>query len=79
MNEEQKKFNDNNKAMRLRSGSIDIDSKLVSFLYQLLRDHITTGDIEKIVRESETESKCQYTNGWLAKYAEDIAKRLSDK
>ncbi len=64
-----------NIALRERSGSVDINSKLVSFLYQLMRDHLSSGVIEEIVRESENPD-VQYTNGWLAKYAEDLANRL---
>lgn len=65
------------KAMRERSGRVQIDSKLVSFLYQLMRDHVTPGVIEEVLNDSVHESDVVYTNGWLAKYAEDIAKRLS--
>lgn len=64
-----------NAALRERSGSVDINSKLVSFLYQLMRDHLSAGVIEEIVRESE-DPDVAYTNGWLAKYAEDLANRL---
>lgn len=64
-----------NTALRERSGSVDINSKLVSFLYQLMRDHLSAGVIEEIVRESE-DPDVAYTNGWLAKYAEDLANRL---
>lgn len=66
-------------AMRERSGNIQIKSKLVSFLYELMRDHLPIGVVEKIVNSSEDESEVLYTNGWLAKYAEDIANRLSEE
>ena len=68
---------DENDLMRERSGQVNIDSRLVSFLYSLMRDHVQPGDVESLVREACIESNVQYTNGWLAKYAEDIAKRLS--
>jgi hypothetical protein len=64
-----------NSELRLRSGEVDIDSKLVSFLYTLMRDHLPPGQVEAIVRDS-TVPDVAYTNGWLAKYAEDLAKRL---
>lgn len=64
-----------NIALRERSGSIKINSKLVSFLYDLMRDHLSPGEIEEIVRASQ-EPEVVYTNGWLAKYAEDLANRL---
>lgn len=64
------------KSMRRRSGHIDINSCLVSFLYELMRDHITPGQIEEVLQNSINDPDVQYTNGWLAKYAEDIANRL---
>jgi hypothetical protein len=57
-----------------RSGNITIDSKLVSFIYTLLIQY-PAGDIEEIVMSCQ-ESNVNYTNGYLAKYAEDIANRL---
>lgn len=71
-------MSDENRLLRLRSGEINIHSKLVSFLYDLIRDHLTPGTVEKLVRDAQ-ESDVQYTNGWLAKYAEDLALRLEDK
>lgn len=64
--------------LKKRSGNVEIDGRLVSFLYQIMRDHLPPGVIEKIVQESQ-EPIVQYTNGWLAKYAEDIANRLKDQ
>lgn len=61
--------------LRERSGSVTVNSKLVSFLYELMRDHVPQGILEKLVIESQT-SEVKYTNGWLASYAADIAKRL---
>ncbi len=63
------------RAMRDRSGRVDIDSRLVSFLYELMRDHLTPGQVEEIAKNSQ-ESKVEYTNGWLARYAADLATRL---
>lgn len=65
-------------ALRERSGTVRINSKLVSFLYELMRDHLPAGEIEKLVKASQ-ESDCLYTNGWLAKYAQDLANRLKDQ
>ena len=70
---------DKNVAMRERSGTVQINSRLVSFLYELMRDHLPPGVIEEIVRASEGESDVVYTNGWLAQYAQDIANRLKDQ
>jgi hypothetical protein len=61
--------------LRERSGHVAIHDKLVSFLYELMRDHVPPGIIEAITNASE-EIDVLYTNGWLAKYAEDVAKRL---
>lgn len=63
--------------MRDRSGTIRIKSHLVSFLYQLMRDHVPTATVEEIMLDS-SDPDVIYTNGWLALYAEDIAKRLGD-
>lgn len=63
--------------LRERSGHVVINSYLVGFLYTLMRDHLTISDVEMLVRDSEEESTCTYTNGWLAKYAEDLANRLT--
>lgn len=62
--------------MREASGKVDIDSRLVGFLYILLRDHLTPGVVEEIMIRHCAESNSQYTNGWLARYAEDLAERL---
>ena len=68
-----------NAALRKRSGSVDIKDPLVSFFYILLRDHVTISTVEEIVRNTELEGDqmCLYSNGWLARYAEDVAKRLT--
>ena len=69
-----------NDALRVRSGSIDIDGKLVDFLYTLMQDHLTIGTVEKLVRDAEinqTSGPNQYSNGWLASYAQDLANRLT--
>lgn len=63
--------------LREASGSVDINSRLISFLYQLMRDHVPPGTVEAIALDCNYQ-EVKYTNGWLARYAEDIAKRLSD-
>jgi hypothetical protein len=62
--------------LRERSGKVGYDSKLVSFLYQLMRDHVPPGVIEEVANQS-VESEVEYSNGWLAQYANDIANKLS--
>lgn len=61
---------------RARSGTITINSKLVSFLYELMRDELVPGKVEQLVQNSQSSDDAVYTNGWLAKYAEDLANRL---
>jgi hypothetical protein len=51
-------------------------SKVVSFLYELIRDHLPAGVVEKIVRNSMAEEETVYCNGYLAEYAKEIASRL---
>jgi hypothetical protein len=67
--------NPHNNELRKASGEVNINSKLVGFLYTLMRDHMQPGDIESLVRDSQ-EAECYYTNGWLARYAEYLAERL---
>lgn len=61
-----------------RSGSVHIHSHLVGFLYDLMRDHLSPGKVEMLVRNA-LDPDITYCNGWLAQYAEDVAKRLGDK
>lgn len=46
-----------------------------------MRDEVTCGAVEKFVSDIEKTSvgleEVIYTNGWLAKYAQDVAKRLN--
>ncbi len=64
-----------NDALRDASGSIVSDSRVVCFLYSLMRDHLPVGVLERLVRETE-EQPLTYTNGWLALYAQNLALRL---
>ena len=65
--------------MRARSGAVESDSMLVSFLYVLLRDEVTPGRLEAVLERSigEPEKARAFTNGWLAEYAKDVAARLT--
>ena len=76
MNSKDNYLKENNLSLRNRSGNITINnSKLTSFLYVLMRDHLSFGQVENLVFDNQ-EPDVLYTNGWLAKYAEDIANRL---
>ena len=65
--------------LREQSGQVKCTGRLISFLYTLMRDEITPGKLEALVQVTESEGDCKnlYTNGWLAKYAENLAARLT--
>lgn len=72
------------KVIREASGSVDSteDHRLVSFLYELMRDHLPPGIVEGImmnVMASEPDEVVHFTNGWLAEYAAHMAERLLEK
>lgn len=56
------------------------NSGMVAFLYELLRDHVTLGVVEKIVREQEESDWATYmlSNEYLAQYCEDLVSRIND-
>ena len=63
--------------LRKRSGAITSKDPLVSFLYELMRDHIVPGRIALIMQNLHKEKGLiEYSNGYLAKYALDVAKEL---
>lgn len=67
-----------NDALRKRSGSVKINrDRLTSFLYSLMIEHITCGRVEGLVRASPADDT-SYSNGWLARYAKDLADRLRE-
>lgn len=70
-------------SMRRRSGQINSQDLFVGFMYLLMRDHITPGTVEYMMIQLEKErwhiepvDEVEFTNGWLAKYAEDVVGRL---
>lgn len=65
----------NNKQLKEESGNVVYDDRLVSFLYSLLRDHLPAGVVEELVRGSQC-IPVEYTNGYLANYAKNLADRL---
>lgn len=62
------------------SNNVITSDPLVSFLYELMRDHVVPGTVEKIVQEDrfhlEEKREISLSNGYLAQYAEDVAARL---
>lgn len=72
--------------MRKRSGEFNSPSLLVGFLYLLMRDHVTPGHIEYMMIQLAKEGwhnapkkDMQFTNGWVAQYAQDVADRLQGR
>ena len=54
------------------------EDKLVSFFYELIRDHITPGAVEAIMRNTEhVELEIVYSNKHLEAYARSLVQRLS--
>lgn len=53
---------------------------LVTFLYELMRNHVVPGTVERIVQEDqfhlEEKGEISLSNGYLAQYAKDVAERL---
>jgi len=67
------RFNRNDQ-LKENSGNVVSADPLVSFLYTLMRDHVTPGTIEKVLRDGLYGPEVvTYSNGFLAKYAEDVA------
>ncbi len=66
-----------NEEIRERSGHVTFNNALEVFLYMLMRDHLPTGKVEMIVTEAvNAPMPVTFTNGWLAKYANDLASSL---
>lgn len=67
-----------NARLRDRSESVDRSGPLTAFFYDLLRDHLPAATVETLVREAaaHAEQRVQYTNGYLAEYANELSDRL---
>lgn len=61
--------------LREESGVVTYADPLTSFFYQLMRDHLPAGVVEKIVGDivKEAGQSVTFTNGWLARYANNLA------
>lgn len=68
-----------NAALRERSGEVNSQDPLVSFLYILLRDHVPAGVVEGIMQNhvEVAEINTEFCNGFIARYARDVAARLT--
>lgn len=73
-----KKRNERNERLRVESGEYRDNSRLVNFLYLLLRDYLPSADVETILRDTSFEDTA-YSNGYIALYAKNIAKELTEK
>lgn len=70
-----------NEGLFKRSGGIKSNNLLVGILYELIRDgDISPGRLEMVVQEnivlSENKTGFEFTNGYLAMYAQDLATRI---
>lgn len=71
---------DDNAAMRTRTGEVDDDRRLVAFLYLVARDHVVPGALEELLENlARADGPFEFTNGHLARYAQDVAARLTDR
>jgi len=67
------------KQLREDSGAVVYTDALTSFLYELMRDHLPAGVVEQLVRTAVNEPEENvFTNGWLAKYANNLAEQLNN-
>lgn len=69
-----------NEELREKSGKWNTNSKLANFLYLLMRDELSCGTVEKLVRQAEKGENhvIQFTNGYLGQYASLLNKRLKE-
>lgn len=68
-------MNKTQKKLKRVSGNVRLKGKLESFLYELMRDHVPVGVVQKVLDESQI-ADVSYTNGYLARYARFVAKQL---
>lgn len=73
---EQKSRQIENARMRQASGNIDSSDPLVAFFYLLARDEMPLGDIEALIDQVDKDNTNIFTNGWMAQWAQDAARRL---
>ena len=69
---------DDNKEIFEASGRYCSTDPLVGFLYILMRDGCPTAAVEEALRQMTTD-ETDYTNGWLAQYAENVKRRLMQR
>ena len=62
-----------NESIRIISGQVTSTDPLVTFLYLLMRDVVVPGRVEEIASIALKCSKSEFTNGWLANHAKNLA------
>ena len=69
---------DPNEALRQRSNRVSLMDPIVALFYDLLMSHIAPGKLEELVRTAckHSDQVLDYSNGWLALYAQDLVRRL---
>jgi len=73
---------DINDKLRIESGQVNLTEPFTILFYDILRDgHIAPGVLEQLVRDLELSAakdntKYLMSNGWLAKYAENLSNRI---
>jgi hypothetical protein len=71
-----------NDEMAIASGGVSSRSRLVCFLYLLVRDHLPAGVIEEIMEEIEEDppgTPIDFNNGWIAQYCVCLTQRLAGR
>ena len=51
---------------------------LEMFLYLLIRDSVTMGEIERIMKQLHPNDIPEFSNKYLAEYAKNLAERILD-
>jgi len=62
--------------LREVSGNVAYNDALTGFLYELMRDYLPAGKVEELVLRAAHAPDALFTNGWLAKYANNLAEEL---
>lgn len=60
--------------LRKRSGEVDSNDRLTAIFYELMRDHVTPGVLQKLFLDNPPGVQLNFTNGWLAQYAEYLSR-----
>ena len=61
------------------SGGVTIggeNSKLIAFIYVLLRDKLPAGEVYSLIKNVGDDTEYKFCNGWLAKYSEYLVNKL---